>query len=75
MVFTLDHHDGSCPYTRKKDGTEIPLNVKAPFGTSPTVENKLDIRVDDIKKLADDILKPTFFSEQLGFPDTVKLNE
>jgi len=26
LVITMDHQDGSCPYTEKKDGTPVEVN-------------------------------------------------
>ena len=75
IVFTLDHHDRSCPYTRKKDGTEITIDCTDKFGSASMVDHMVETRVDDIQRYADDILQPGFLKEYLDFPETVQLNQ
>jgi len=60
MVFTLDHHDGSCPFTQKQDGTNITFNCSQSFGTQSMMDEMIDIRVDDVKKFTEDILTDGF---------------
>ena len=74
MVFCINHHDGSCCYTEKEDGTQIEIT------TNVTIDNKqhflkcLKIRKAEVKNLIDEICQNNFLQTRFNFPDYVKLD-
>ena len=68
IVFALDHHDGSCPYTENMAGDKNwTYDVDGPFIDYNDVNRKINIRVQEMKSLIDDITTENFAKKALKF--------
>ena len=66
IVFALDHHDGSCPYTENKQGTQSwKFDVDAPKFSYDDLNTKLNIRAQEVSYLIDDITTDVFCKKAL----------
>ena len=69
-MFALDHHDGSCHYTEDTDGYQVDFDMQRSDKDRPDItydEKKIGIRVNEIRKLIDEMQDPKFVEKVLGF--------
>jgi hypothetical protein len=65
LVIVVDHHDGSCIYTEKKDGKPVWFDSSTPFCDYVSMNEKVKTRRDEGKMVIDFISEPKFLQEVL----------
>ena len=67
IVFSLDHHDGSAHYSRKRDGSEKYWSQKDDLMCLDMHQENLEVRAAEVKGLIDDMHEEDFLQSRLGF--------
>lgn len=74
IVFSMDHYDGSCYISKKKNGDTRFWSSMEPWGEKATMFKKLMQREGEITRLIDDIFETNMLQDVLDFDAEVQID-
>ena len=74
IVYLMDHHDGSCGYTEKKDGEAVHFDASTPIYNYEDMHAKVKVRENESKLLIDYISAKNFAQDNLFMDNRVTLD-